>query len=134
MIAAQCSLSPKRVKIRLVILKYLGIAAPVQAAAVRVCDASDVHAVERLVARIASSAPASTPAVLEDAKEIAGVGYKTAAVVAVERGEVPLACLCQVLNRVGAPKSVLPLFPLLFFFGHDGFRVKLIGRVSGACA
>ena len=87
-------------------LFHLGTAARVQAAAVRVCDAADAHAVERLAARITSSAPASTPAVLEDAKEVADVGYNTAAVVAVGSGEVLLACLGQVAEK----REMTPLY------------------------
>ena len=77
-------------------IDHLATAARVQAVAVRVYDAAaDARVVERLVARIASSALANTPAELEDAEEVAGVGYSTAAVVAVEHGEVLLACLGQ---------------------------------------
>ena len=74
-------------------IDHLAIAARVQAVAVRVYAAVVAHAVEMLGARIASSAPAGTPAVLEDVEEVAGVGYSIEAVGVVGRGEVLQACL-----------------------------------------
>ena len=76
-------------------IDHLAIAARVQAVAVRVYAAVVAHAVEMLGAMIAASAPAGTPAVPEDVKEVAGVGYNIEAVAVVGRGEVLLACLGQ---------------------------------------
>ena len=79
-------------------IDHLAIAARVQAVAVSVYVAVVAHAVEMLGARIASSAPAGTPAVLEDVEEVAGVGYSIEAVGVAGRGEVLQACLGQLDN------------------------------------
>ena len=63
--------------------------------AVKVYAAVAAHAVEMPAAKIAFSAPASTPALLEDAAEVAGVGPSTEAVGVAGRGGVLQPCLGQ---------------------------------------
>ena len=77
------------------LIDHLAIAARVQAAAVKVYAVVAAHAVEMPAAKIAFSAPASTPAVLEDGAEVAGAGHSTEAVGVAGRGGVLQACLGQ---------------------------------------
>ena len=76
----------------------------------RVYAAVVAHAVEMLGAMIAASAPAGTPAVPEDVKEVAGVGYNIEAVAVVGRGEVLLACLGQ-LDSYSLEACIVVQFP-----------------------
>ena len=63
--------------------------------AVKVYAAVAAHAVGMPGAKIAFTAPASTPAILQDVEELAGVGYSTEAVGVAGRGGVLQAYLGQ---------------------------------------